>query len=184
MNETANQRGNGWKWAAVVLAVTTLILIFTCALSVLWSGAIGFAIGRRTARRAPSPDFGFDPYELPIPPTESMPLLPDEEGKAWLGVVFEMTTGGAAIAEVIVDSPADEAGIRVGDIITEVDGRNITENQPLDEIIEGYEPGDRIEVTLLRNGRERTVNVRLGSWREMLWREDRFEVPVMPEWEG
>ena len=64
---------------------------------------------------------------------------------------------------VVPESAAEAAGLREGDIITEVDGRPVNETKPLDEHIGRYEPGDRVELTILRDGRKRDISVRLGS---------------------
>ncbi|MET9485235.1 trypsin-like peptidase domain-containing protein [Streptomyces sp. NPDC006638] len=90
-----------------------------------------------------------------------------------IGVSLDMeyTGDGARVGEKAADgSPsvvpgggAAKAGIRPGDVITEVDGQRVHGGQELIVKIRAHRPGDRLALTLLRGGRERTVNLTLGS---------------------
>jgi hypothetical protein len=169
--KVSSSRGSGgWKWAVIVLG-GLIVLTLICSLSSLWGGLLGFALGRRSAYRTMM-------YEMPfevmpdLPQTPDMPEMPYLDERPWLGVTFIMIDEGALITEVIPDSPADDEGLQVDDIITEVEGRTVNDAQPLDVLILSYEPGDRVDLTLLRNGRERTVRVRLASWMEMPWQPE------------
>jgi len=77
--------------------------------------------------------------------------------------LFMQGISGAVVLYVEPGSPADEAGLREGDIITAIDGREVDRDHPLDELIRRYEPGDRVEITYWRGDREREVTVRLGE---------------------
>ncbi|MGW7289543.1 trypsin-like peptidase domain-containing protein [Streptomyces sp. NPDC054847] len=59
--------------------------------------------------------------------------------------------------------PAAEAGVRPGDVITEVDGRRVHSGEELIVKIRAHRPGDKLELTLRRGGDERTVTLVLGS---------------------
>jgi serine protease Do len=61
-------------------------------------------------------------------------------------------------------SPAAKAGIRDGDIITKVDGVKLDANYPLLSAISAHVPGDSVSVTYLRDGKEATVIVTLGTY--------------------
>lgn len=69
---------------------------------------------------------------------------------------------GAFVVDVVPGSGADEAGIRVGDVIVAVDGEAITSNERLGEIIREHEPGDEVEITVEREGRERQITAVIG----------------------
>jgi membrane-associated protease RseP (regulator of RpoE activity) len=164
ISEQTDNRHGGWKWVAISL-IALLVLILTCVTSTLWGGLIGFALGRSTARPMPMQEFPYDfePFEPPMQPMPEMPDMPDMSERAWLGVSFVMVDHGARVTSVVPGSPANNANLRVGDIITEVNGRNVTEGNPLDALIQRYSPGDRVDLTVERNGRERSIEVRLAS---------------------
>ncbi|WP_370897511.1 Do family serine endopeptidase [Chryseobacterium gossypii] len=68
---------------------------------------------------------------------------------------------GVYVTTVTDDSGAQDAGIKVGDIITKIDGMAITDFADLSMAVGSRRPGDRVQVTYLRNGKENTVNVTL-----------------------
>jgi len=85
---------------------------------------------------------------------------------------------GVIVQSVVKDGPADKAGIEAGgtsatingeevrlggDIITEVDGKKLKSMEQLVEIIQGHKPGDELELTIVRDGDEKTANVTLGN---------------------
>ena len=59
--------------------------------------------------------------------------------------------------------PADVAGIKEGDILTEIEGVKITETVSLTTILGNRSPGDMVSIKLLRGGKEMTVTVKLGK---------------------
>ena len=189
--EETTEQGKGWRWAAIIL-VGLMVLLITCMLSAIWGGLLGYALGRGTSasRHVQVPDYDYwGPGMPPVPEMPPMPELPWQyEQGAWLGVTFRMTPEGALISAVVSGSPAESAGIRPGDVITEVDGQAVTEARPLDEHIRRYQPGDRVEIALQRDGRERVVTVRLGARMqgELPWQQDNapFEFPLQPGRQG
>jgi putative serine protease PepD len=60
-------------------------------------------------------------------------------------------------------SPAAEAGILLGDVIVDIDGEPVDEPGDLLSELRTHDPGDRVELTLIRNGEEQTVEVVLGE---------------------
>ena len=70
---------------------------------------------------------------------------------------------GAYVTEVTEGSPADDAGIEVGDIITEIDGDTITSADGVILAVRSHDIGDTVEVTFMRGDEEKTVEVTLGS---------------------
>jgi len=66
---------------------------------------------------------------------------------------------GAGVVEVVSGSPAEKAGIKVGDIITKVDGDKISTKNPLSEVIAKKKVGQEIKVTVWRDNEEKTLTV-------------------------
>ena len=71
-------------------------------------------------------------------------------------------TSGALVTQVDGDSAASDAGIIVGDVIVEVDGQAIGSSEQLGGIIRSHDKGDRVSITVERDGRRRTFDVTLG----------------------
>ncbi|GAB3180490.1 S1C family serine protease [Streptomyces incanus] len=59
--------------------------------------------------------------------------------------------------------PGDKAGIKAGDVITKVDGQRVHSGEELIVKTRAHRPGDRLELTLERNGEEREISLVLGS---------------------
>lgn len=74
------------------------------------------------------------------------------------------TPAGTYIREIEIDSPAMEAGIQSGDVVTKVGNEEITTYNELLGILQSAHPGDVLTVTLTRQGHEMSVDVTLGSW--------------------
>lgn len=70
---------------------------------------------------------------------------------------------GALVTEPSEGGPAASAGIRSGDVITEVDGEEISNALDLSRTIAGKSPGATVEVKLWRSGEEQTISVTLGT---------------------
>jgi S1-C subfamily serine protease len=68
---------------------------------------------------------------------------------------------GALIVEVMPGTPAEAAGLRVGDMIVSVDRQSLVGDRTLADVIGTYRPGDEVTLTVLRNGRTQTIPVRL-----------------------
>ena len=70
---------------------------------------------------------------------------------------------GAVVYSVANGSPADQAGIRRNDIITEFDGKTVTEYSKLPALVQECEPGEKVNVKVYRNSRTITLTVTVGS---------------------
>lgn len=70
---------------------------------------------------------------------------------------------GEIIQNVQPESPAERAGLRPGDIVTEVNGRKVTSEQTVSYLIATLAPGTRVPIKILRDGREMTVTAVLGK---------------------
>jgi putative serine protease PepD len=83
---------------------------------------------------------------------------------AFLGVELADTGGaGAQVAAVEAGSPADDAGLRAGDVVTSADGSNVGGPADLQAVIAKHQPGDRISLTWRPGGQgqTKTATVRL-----------------------
>ena len=84
---------------------------------------------------------------------------------AFLGVQLEPRLdggSGALVSDVVADSGADVAGIRVGDVVVAVDGVEITGQAGLVATIRDLSPGDTVEITIVRGGNTTEVTATLG----------------------
>ncbi len=142
-----------------IVLVVILGVLLSCSVSALVGGTAGYLAGRKAAGAACLPEhprrfrIELEQHQTPqlVPPK---PRMPEQR-------IPEVGRGGALITEVIEGSPADRAGLRVGDIIVEVDGQPL-EGAALGDILLGYDPGDMVELGIVRNGRVRGVPVELG----------------------
>ncbi|WP_433181095.1 trypsin-like peptidase domain-containing protein [Actinoallomurus sp. CA-150999] len=85
---------------------------------------------------------------------------------AYLGVSLSDAAGdqqGALIAGVQKGTPAASAGLQQGDVVTQADGKAVTDAQTLSAAIRGHQPGDKISLTYVRNGSKHTASVTLAS---------------------
>ncbi len=78
----------------------------------------------------------------------------DEKFKADFG-----TNDGVYVAEVVEEGAAATAGIKSGDVIIDVDGKKITKMSELQESTTKYAPGDKAEVTVLREKKKHTFTI-------------------------
>lgn len=93
--------------------------------------------------------------------------------KAFLGVEYQMVSQssailnsvpqGAYVVSVVSGSPAEKAGIQVGDIITKFDGQDVNSNNSLADLISKKKSGDRVNLEVYRNSNTQTVTVTLGE---------------------
>jgi putative serine protease PepD len=82
---------------------------------------------------------------------------------AFLGVTPTNAAGGVGISTVKQGSAADDAGLKVGDVVTAVNGRRVTDQSQLRAIISAHKPGDTLSLTIDRGGATKTVKATLGS---------------------
>ena len=72
--------------------------------------------------------------------------------------------GGVLIAELVKDSPAEAAGIQPGDIITKVNGEEVSDNDAFKDKVAVLEPGTKAGFTVFRDGGEKTIEVTIGTF--------------------
>jgi hypothetical protein len=97
--------------------------------------------------------------------TTTSPATP-ATGQAFLGVALEAApTGqtGGKVAQLAAGSPAADAGLRVGDVVTAVDGTAVADPGAAAAAIRAHAPGDQITLTITRDGASSDVKARLGN---------------------
>jgi len=87
--------------------------------------------------------------------------IPSNAG--FLGVGVETANNGVQITDVASGSPAASAGLQTGDVITAIDGTNVTTASALSSAIQAKSSGDQITVAYTRGGNSNTVKVTLTS---------------------
>ncbi len=86
------------------------------------------------------------------------PLGPDLRQALGLG-----DTEGALIADVIAKSPAETSGLKRGDVVIGMDGKPVTEPWQLSRTIAMMAPGSVTSLRVIRDGKERTLEVKVGK---------------------
>ena len=72
---------------------------------------------------------------------------------------------GVLITDVADDSPADKAGLKEGDVITEFDGKPVDNTEDLTRFVRRCEPGSEVQVKIMRQGKAQTIKVTIGKLR-------------------
>ncbi len=93
--------------------------------------------------------------------------------RGWLGVVIQEITPdmaeaigvreGILVAQVVDGSPADKAGLKVGDIIVALNGQKLSSVRDLQFKIMKTKPGTTVELTVIRDGKEKIIKVKVGE---------------------
>jgi serine protease Do len=95
--------------------------------------------------------------------------------RGWLGVLIQDITrdlaetfgmpqpSGALIAQVLPDSPAEHAGLEVGDVILEFNGKLVSSSSSLPPLVGASPVGEASKVTVLRKGETRVIEVLIGE---------------------
>ena len=116
----------------------------------------------------------------------------DGTPRAFLGVMSEKNEKGAKITSVTKESAAAKAGLQKDDIITKVNDQSITDSEDLFETIRKFKPEDKVTISYLRDGQQKTTTAVLGKTMDMdvdfnfddrLDRGFNFEMPELRELE-
>jgi serine protease Do len=98
-----------------------------------------------------------------------------EVTRGWLGVTIQDLKGdlaeyygidgksGVMVADVVAGDPADKAGIKPKDVITKVNGQKIATSRDLTNLAANLVVGDTADVTILRDGKQKTLQVKVGK---------------------
>jgi serine protease Do len=95
--------------------------------------------------------------------TVAMAQATDEDRPAWLGVwLSDAVDGGVQILAVVDGGPAEEAGVRSGDIVIEAGQTAVNSEAELGRVLRSMSPGQELSLKLLRAGENLELTVALG----------------------
>ena len=135
----------------------------------------GEVVGINTAIVANGSGIGF---AIPINLAKDIIMALKNEGevtRGWLGVAIQDLNGdmaeyygiedkkGVFVADVFEGDPADRAGIKAKDIILEVNGEKIKTSRQLTSMIARIPVDDHVKIKILRDGKEKTVKVKIAK---------------------
>ncbi len=135
----------------------------------------GEVVGINTAIVAQGQGIGF---AIPVNLAQGIITQLKEKGsvtRGWLGVGIQDLTPelaeyygiedkkGVLVAQVFEGDPADKAGIKANDVIIEVDGKAVNTSRDLTATIAAIPVGKNIPITILRDGKTSTVNVKIAK---------------------
>jgi len=98
-----------------------------------------------------------------------------DEKRAWLGILTSGLTDqlrayfnvpdylGVLIKEVMEDSPAEKHGLKAGDVIIQIGRKEIEDSRDLSLAIDRYEPGEEVEIKIIRDKKETVIKVTLAE---------------------
>ena len=69
---------------------------------------------------------------------------------------------GVIVSQVITGSAAAQAGLRANDVVTKLNDQQIDGTHPISSILLHTRPGDKVKLTIIRDGKQQTVDVTLG----------------------
>jgi S1-C subfamily serine protease len=144
--------------------------------------ATGNVIGINTAIARSANGIGFAiPINIARPIMEQA-VAGDQLARPWIGIVFTsinvqvaqtnnlpveqgalISGRGAQGPAIVPGSPAAQAGLREGDIVTSIEGVAIDIEHPLDAVLTQFAPGRTVTLEILRDGETRSVQVTLGT---------------------
>jgi serine protease Do len=118
----------------------------------VWAFADGLRAGQGTFNINPGPG-------------GNLRMLSVDSNRAMLGVTTEKTDNGVKVEEITKGSAAEKAGLKADDVITKVGDKKIETTDDLTAAIKKQKPGDKVDVTYLRDGKEQKATAELGKWK-------------------
>jgi len=119
---------------------------------------LGFSIASNTVKEVSQQIIQYGKVRRPYLGVRWAPVDPTVASAYELPVQF-----GAYVQEVEPGTPAEEAGLQPGDIITAIDGQPIDAENGFVTVLMRFDPGQEVEMTIVRDGSEMTVAVTLGT---------------------
>ena len=122
---------------------------------------VGFAIAADSAQPILDTLSTGEPVLQAFLGISSVPHTPETAAQLGIGEAGDLR--GAVVLEVTVGSAAEVAGLRLGDVITAIDGDAVETPESVGDAIAGRDPGDTIRLAVVRDGFESSVDAVLGS---------------------
>jgi 2-alkenal reductase len=119
---------------------------------------LGFSIASNTVKEVTQQIIQYGKVRRPYLGVRWVPVDPTVASAYELPAEF-----GAYVQEVEAGTPAAEAGLQSGDIITAIDGQPIDAENGFVTVLMRFDPGQEVEMTVIRDGSEMTVAVTLGT---------------------
>jgi len=116
----------------------------------------------------------------------SLGVADGSHARGWLGIAMGTAdVSGVRVEHVVRGSPAETAGLRADDRVTQVDGVPVTNSRGVIRAIGGHTAGEAVTLTVARAGKPQQVRVVLAEFPpgDVILRMDRVGRPA-PEWEG
>jgi len=85
--------------------------------------------------------------------------------RAWIGINGVDRDDGVEVTKVIADGPAARAGVRIGDVVTALGERDVTQMAELLTVVRRHDPGEELTITVRRDDDMQTLAVTLGTKR-------------------
>jgi serine protease Do len=138
----------------------------------------GNVVGVNTAIFSPSGGSVGIAFAIPSDTVKTVVAQLKDHGhvtRGWIGVQIQTVTPdiadslglkkaeGALVAEPQAGSPAAKAGIKAGDVITQVNGKAVKDSRDLAKTIGAMAPGTKIDLVVLQGGSEKSMSLTLGE---------------------
>jgi serine protease Do len=116
-------------------------------------------------------------FAIPVNMAKNVFAQLKENGKVtrgWLGVMIQQVTPdlaenfgldrpiGALVGQVVLESPADKAGLKAGDVIIEYNGREVSQMSMLPAMVAGTKVGEKASLVFIRDGKKQNITVEIG----------------------
>jgi membrane-associated protease RseP (regulator of RpoE activity) len=110
----------------------------------------------------------------------------DEQDAAWLGVFLNerATERGASVSHVYPSGPASRAGLQSGDVIQQINGQQVTSGKDLIDALDQMHPGDKAEISVLRDNEPTKLTATLGSRDSFVYRSSNMDRFSGRGWQG
>jgi hypothetical protein len=143
----------------------------------------------RQTKRNDMPGYVLKLNKQPLPGSAS---VPNNATGGYLGITLQKMTEelaktsglnkvkGAFVLTVNKNSPAEQAGLKSGDIILSFDGKEINEVSVLPPIVAATPVGKTVDARIYRDGKEQTVKVKIGNRQSIMLNSENASVPSPP----